>query len=581
MTYLNSVNNKNNNYFGPFQLNGPGYTTSSPQPYTKENENKAQEKRTNALGYEIAGSALVVGFGVLALMKGLPKGARVSIDRFFRYVDDKISNLSETHRHLSMIQNITLVALRGARSIATKAKALFNLGPLKDTGVKHVVRWLDKKGYTSVPMKIFDWISDVFARISIKTSRKAYAKALTRFDDLSGKFAETNASILAKNPDEMVTISIGEKQITKTRRQWIEEIENKDRRIHSLYRDNFGRSARDQRLHNVQRDLENLDQEIFDILYNKNVIKDKRSYQTYISEELASGRKMKHSRHVNDLRRPISNNVEDTYGELRGVTDELESFLDPTDRDARKHIKDLRRLTEEYRNLHGETEDAQRLELNAKISQTLKDLEEHINRSDKYGTKTTKEALEYVERFRHVLDNRGRGEVQEILTIYRALLRDDPQKYKGVKKVADKATGALNKAVETETDKLFDKIRDLAIGCAPLDTLGLLAGLGTVGVGLGKADNNDERVSVGLKYGVPVLGTITTLLYLTAGLVSGGAAIAISLLTGVAINKVGVYLDNMRKHVKENPLSLKPGNLPNLILSEQKDIKSVKDESSL
>lgn len=577
MTYLNSVNNQNNNYFGPFQLNGPGYATSAPQNSNKEKESKAQEKRTNALGYEIAGSALVAGFGVLALMKGLPKGARVSVDRFFRYVDDKISTLSEKHKRLSMIQNITLIALRGARSIATKAKALFNLGPFKDTGIKHMIRWLDNKGYTSVPMKIFNSITKLFEWVSIKTSRKAYAKALTRFDDLSGKFTETNASILAKNPDELITIG----KVTKKRREWIEEIEERDRKIHNQYREAFGRSARDKRLHNVQHDLENLDQEIFDIFYNKNVIKDKRSYQTFISEEIAAGRKMKHSRNVHNLRRPISNNIEDTYGELKGVIDDLEGFLDPTDRDARNHIKILKRLTEEYRNLHGETEDAQRLKLNAKISQSLKDLEEHINRSDKYDKKTTEEALSYVERFRHVLDSRGRGEVQEILTIYRGLLRDEPQKYKEVKKVADKATNALNNAISTETEKLFDKIRDLSIGCAPLDTLGLLAGLGTVGVGLGKADNNDERVSVGLKYGIPVLGTITTLLYLTAGLVSGGAAVAISLLTGVAINKVGVYLDNMRKQLKENPFSLKHANLPNLILNEQKNIKSIKDDSSL
>lgn len=583
-----SVTNQNNNSFGPFQLRGPSYTASNLLQDNKNNESDTKNSRAKKLGYEIGGTAILAGFGVFALMKGLPKGARKSVDRFFRYVDEKISTITDRHEHLSMLQTLTLRVLKGARFAASRAKALFNLGPIKDTSAKHAVRWLDKKGYPNA-LRLFNWITKIFEKTSLRTVKRAYEKALTMFDNMSGKFAQVNSSILGKNPDEKVTIIIDRKPVTKTRREWVQEIEEKDKHIHARYRDSFGRGARDKRLIGVQQDLENIDQEIYAIIYGhmrhiadvRGMVKDQRTYKTFISEEVAAGRKISHTRKVHDLRREISNNVEDTYSELKDVIGDLEDFLDPSDREARKHIKELKRLTEEYRNLHGAKENEQREKLNETILQILENLDAHIKDSTKYDKETTEQARKYVDRFRHVVGKRTKGEVQEILTIYRALLRDDPQQYKAVKKVADKATGALKAAVEIETDKLFDKLRDLAIGCAPLDALGLVAGLGAVGVGLGKADNTDERISAGLKYGVPALGTIGTMLYLTAGLVSGGAAIALSLLMGVAINKICTYVDNERKKLKITPLNFKPQNLPNLILNEAQNTQSVQNESTL
>ncbi len=114
-----------------------------------------------------------------------------------------------------------------------------------------------------------------------------------------------------------------------------------------------------------------------------------------------------------------------------------------------------------------------------------------------------------------------------------------------------------NKAVKTEGDLLFDKIRDLEIGSAPTDVLGILTSLGIIGWGLTKADNKDERISVLLKSGIPVIGAMIISLICTVGLVSGGASLAIGIGSGLLINKIGEFFDKRRKMNKEEPTNIK------------------------
>ena len=68
-----------------------------------------------------------------------------------------------------------------------------------------------------------------------------------------------------------------------------------------------------------------------------------------------------------------------------------------------------------------------------------------------------------------------------------------------------------------------------------------------IGVGLARAKDNDERVSVTLKAGIPVIGAVATSLYCTARLVSGGKAMGVGLLSGYILNKIGEETDKLRK----------------------------------
>ena len=131
------------------------------------------------------------------------------------------------------------------------------------------------------------------------------------------------------------------------------------------------------------------------------------------------------------------------------------------------------------------------------------------------------------------------------MEIYRHLL--PPAEFQKLQRASDSAVKKLDRAVLLETDKFFDKLRDLELGSAPTDFLSMVTGLVTVGAGLTKAEDNDERISVSLKYGIPALSAIATSLYLGATLVSGGSALVLSTISGLLMNKVGTKVDEYRQ----------------------------------
>lgn len=103
-----------------------------------------------------------------------------------------------------------------------------------------------------------------------------------------------------------------------------------------------------------------------------------------------------------------------------------------------------------------------------------------------------------------------------------------------------------------ETVQFYDKLRDLVLGSAPTDALSILFSAGAIGYGLTKADSKEEKISVTLKSGIPVVAAVGTSLYCSAGLVSGSKAMFVGLLSGLVMNKIGVYVDNLRKKYIKN-----------------------------
>lgn len=139
----------------------------------------------------------------------------------------------------------------------------------------------------------------------------------------------------------------------------------------------------------------------------------------------------------------------------------------------------------------------------------------------------------------------SKDELQEILKLYKQIL---PKKdYLQLETHAKKAVKSLNKSINTETNKYYDKARDLKLGAGPTDVISIVGAGGAVAWFLGKSKDKDERISASLKYGIPAVGAIATSLYCTARLVSGGKALMFGLLSGWVINKLGVAADNVRK----------------------------------
>lgn len=140
--------------------------------------------------------------------------------------------------------------------------------------------------------------------------------------------------------------------------------------------------------------------------------------------------------------------------------------------------------------------------------------------------------------------------MQDLKEIYKGVL--DEKAYKKLEKTIDKTAKSLDKSIDKESNKLFDKLRDIKLGSAPTDFLGVVGAFGAAGWGLIKSDNNDERISASLQYGIPAIGAVSVSLLCATSLISAGPALAFGAVSGVAISKLGEFIDKQRKQYEQN-----------------------------
>ena len=140
------------------------------------------------------------------------------------------------------------------------------------------------------------------------------------------------------------------------------------------------------------------------------------------------------------------------------------------------------------------------------------------------------------------------GSIKEILDLYKQIL--PANEFAKLQAAAGKSVKKLDKAIDTDALEYFDKYRDLVLGSAPTDTLSVLSSLGAVVWGLSNAEDKNERTSVLLNVGLPIVGSVATTLYFTARLVSGFKSLALGALSGFIFSQGGSIADNFRqKHL--------------------------------
>lgn len=140
--------------------------------------------------------------------------------------------------------------------------------------------------------------------------------------------------------------------------------------------------------------------------------------------------------------------------------------------------------------------------------------------------------------------------LDDILKIYKDVL---PKKeYTKLEKQVKKSAKSLQKSIDTETNKYFDKARDLKLGAAPTEVLSILGTGAAAAWFVGKSKDKEEKISASLKYGIPAVGAIATSLFCSAKLISGGKALLFGILSGWVINKFGVVADEVRKQYALN-----------------------------
>ena len=89
---------------------------------------------------------------------------------------------------------------------------------------------------------------------------------------------------------------------------------------------------------------------------------------------------------------------------------------------------------------------------------------------------------------------------------------------------------------------------------------------------MGKSKDNDERVSISLKYGFPAIAGLGVSLYGNAKLYAGTKAMALGIGSSILLGKMGSFMD---KKLKEHQQA-KKGITPQLVSKDLKEAEKTK-----
>lgn len=557
MTEISSVKTGNiNNPFAEFKQNSNGYYFMTQNPNTAQDsfdsttKEKQDAKKTKLLGKTIAMSALGAGIGILFLMRGLPKNAYKTIEKWSQKLEVKL-NKQRKSGQVGKLEEFYTFTLNKLASFMGKAKSINNFVAVKDISFKKLMY------QNKFTQKIHDNITEVYERIGIRTVNKSYDKAKTKLNSTFQIFEDYDEKILMNSHNGTTEVE------GKTVNEWLDKIENLKTTIRRTWNKNFGQRERNNRYNGIKDNMKNLTEDVWsETAGNLDNLRRRELYETFIAEERLAAPKMKLLHDTMNSRYIITRDIDDIYKSSVDVIDNITSFIKTRDQSSRDIIKELRLKLEDWKKLSGNTESTDRLKLNEEITTILKKLSSNIKENSRtygYNPETIRQLDTNIEVVGSIMGESGKGALQEIYTIYKKLLpRED---YLKLKNASTRNMKYLDDAIKKETDSFFDMERDLTMGSAPTDILSILAAIGAIGVGLSKAENKDQQNTVLLKAGIPAVGAIATSLYFSASLVSGGKAMLYGGISGLAISKLGSMLDEYRK--KHFPSTTSKQNKPN------------------
>ena len=541
MADLVGVQNYNKkNPFADFSLN-PSTQSSllkNLQPAAPDSfeAKQTEEKQTKKLGKTIAFSALGAGAAILFLMRGLPKNAYKTIEKWTEKLENKL-NKQRQNGQVGKFEEFYTFTLNKLNKFLEKAKSINNFVSIKDISFEKLM------SKTKVTKKIHSKITEVYEKIGRHTVQKSYDKAKTRINGLFQTFEDYDEKILSnvKNKNDLVE--------GKTVENWLDEVENYKTLIRRTWNANCGQRARDARFKTMKDDVATLSDDVWEATVgNLKNLKQKKMYETFIAEEMLAGKKLRLINETRQARFIITRDIDDIYNSSLDIIRHITTFIKTKDTGSRQIIKDLRLKLESWKKLSGPSEKANRLKLNAEINEMLNKLSQSINENKNihgYNTETVNQLVSNIQDINKIMGENGKGALQEMLTIYKKILpRED---YLKLKHHVNKTVKDIDNAITKETDNFFDMNRDLKLGSAPTDILSILAAIGAVGAGLSKSENKDQQQSVLLRAGIPAIGAIATSLYFSASLVSGGRSMLYGAISGLAISKAGSMLDEYRK----------------------------------
>ena len=496
------------------------------------NTDKNQKKYKSGSAIVIATLATVAS--VFMLSRGFQKNTNKILNKIKFILEEKLAHTNA--KESAKKKNFYEFFIRRINSFIQKSESINNITSLKDILFMKLM-------YKTKPTKnIHDVITRYFEKISQKTVFKSYEKTDKNFCRMYRAFDELDEQILKDSADE--TIDFGERKCTK--RELIEEarsLRDLAKLAVGAFIDKKTIQARYEHINGVTSSLYSTfwDASFKDFWSKNNKFKRKEMWQTFIAAEQIKTDKTDISGNIAYIRNAVTYTNKDQTEKIKEYIKAIDLLIPAHDKEGISIIKKLEYFSK-----------------NPVAFQNNKELffielgklkEHHIPiRANKNMSQTVEEYKQtnIAAIDKQVKDNRP-GLLQDMLDIYYKIAPYELEQ-SGALLSLKKAVKSFDKSVELESVEFFDKVRDLRLGSAPTDVLTILFSFITLFLGLGHARTNDERTSIMLKTGIPIVGGIAAATYTATKLVNGGKSLAFGFLSGIILNRLGVIADNIRKN---------------------------------
>ena len=528
------------------QQNFAGHDSKAFVPFSRENHpdkylwlkdpfaanNPKQEKinKASAAGFVLMAASL------LMFSKGVQKNSKKFFEKINAYFDKKIDKtILYGAKPKSRVQS---AVTKSINTFLHKAESLNNITSIKD------ILFMKFMYKTKPTKKIHSSISELFENISRKTVNKSYKKTQKKFNSMYDIFDKLDEYILKNYPGKI----IHHDKKNYTSEELVALAKNYRENVKIVADAFMMPEAIQARYDRIKGSTSSLYSEFWnesfkDFWSKDNKFKRKEMWQTFIAAERVKANRTGLARDVSFSRYILSYTPQEKSAYITSYIKNLKSIIPYEDLESADilkrmecYVKDLSALTDNRENFLRELDKFEKLPLKLKG-------DENFIKSQQSDKST------YIDLIRDMVVDDDKGELGDMLDIYRQIVPFELSKT-GALKQAQKAVESFDKSVHLETEELFDKLRDLELGSAPTDILTLVISSWMILLGLEKAKNYEEKKTVMLKSGIPVIGGIITTMISATKLVSGGKSLALGILSGLVLNRAGTIADNIRKNYK-------------------------------
>lgn len=525
---LNSVNtadiNVKNNVFTRISPN------SGANPYWLSGKSEGEEfippkyrkyKLAKQIGEGVVAVGIIATGSALFIINGGPKAITKYANKLSAYVDKNIQKAKLQNEKVGISQ---IILRKIANILSTRFEAVNNFNTIKDYSLKQIL--IDKNGTAkNIIGKVHKKITNMFEKIAQKAVLSSYRKTGAIFDETKPVIKNAQNSIGFRGLSDSVEIN----GVVRTKQEWLDILTKENNELFDFYDANFSKIQTGKRFYNFKNSASQAIEKYFG---SKGFFwfLSKDTMHTFAAQSAVEAEKIAYKQKLLNIRNSISYSYKDLAKIAPDCILRITKSINSNDFEKLRYLTDLEN---DFKILGKSDNKAITEKIRKRILSRLNALSKVLeNDSDKQEISNLKSLVQHYKP----------GKVQNILEIYEKIL--PPKEFAKVKKAYMRSVKSLDKSINLESEDCTSKIRDLQLGSAPTDILSILGGMVTLGYFLAKSDDNNKRISVSLKYGLPALTTIGTVTYANTRLFAGTKSLLLGAISGAVSGKICGYLND-------------------------------------